>query len=130
MVKITALYVGLYLIVLTYLMLRTILKRVSTRVSILDGGNTEMTSAIRIHGNFVETSVFVLIGIMISEMRGIDSVIIHAWGVLYLVGRVLHFYGLRKTLEESIGRKIGTIITLLILLTQGTILSYDALLNI
>ena len=124
MLPISSIYVGICLLILVFLILRTITYRLRTKVAILDGGNLAMTSAIRIHGNFIETAPFVLAGMMVGESQGLAGWTIHFWGATFIIGRASHYVGLRNTLDESLGRKIGTVITLLILASQGIAILY------
>jgi uncharacterized membrane protein YecN with MAPEG domain len=63
-------------------------------VSFGDGGDAVLLQRIRQHGNCAEWSGFVLILMMLAEGSGAPALWLHAAGVLLLVGRIAHPFGL------------------------------------
>lgn len=63
--------------------------------SIGDAGNPELLLKIRRHGNFIEWVPFVLILMILAEAQGTAKLWLHAAGILLLVGRVAHPFGLK-----------------------------------
>lgn len=68
--------------------------RSSAGVSFGDGGNPVLLQRIRQHGNCSEWSTFVLILMMLAEGMGTPAMWLHASGVLLVIGRVAHPFGL------------------------------------
>jgi len=73
-----------------------------TGIYLGDGGNAEVTAAMRRHGNFVENVPMLLILMGLLELNRVDSTYLHVIGVLVLVARAAHAYGMRA--EEEPGR--------------------------
>ncbi len=69
--------------------------RGALKVSIGDGGNTKLHERIRQHGNFVDWVPMVLILMMLAEGLGADAVYLHVSGVLLVLGRIAHPFGLK-----------------------------------
>lgn len=89
--------------------------RVRTREKIFvgDGGSELVTRRMRAHSNFVENTPFVLILLALVEFGIGSSMWLWGVGALYLLGRVLHAFGMDGMMW---GRLAGTVITMLTLL--------------
>jgi uncharacterized protein len=68
--------------------------RAAAKISYGDGGNTELLRRVRQHGNFVEWTTFVMILMIVAEGIGAPSLYLHISGVLLLIGRIAHPFGL------------------------------------
>lgn len=91
---ISALYAVLGTLILIKLSFDVIRLRMQYQVGHGDGGFYELQTAIRIHGNAVEYIPMACIMLILMEMQGADPWMIHLCGLLLLVGRLLHYYGL------------------------------------
>lgn len=89
--------------------------RGSEKVSIGDGGNDKVLRRMRAQANFIENTPFVLVLIAALELAGHGSVMLWSIGYIYMACRVAHGYGMDGGALQ-LGRMIGTIATLLILL--------------
>lgn len=89
--------------------------RGSEKVSIGDGGSDIVLRRMRAQANFVENTPFVLILIAALELAGHGSVMLWSIGYIYMASRVAHGLGMDGG-KLKLGRMIGTIATLLILL--------------
>lgn len=69
--------------------------RASLGQSIGDGGNPMLLQRIRQHGNCAEWSAFLLILMMLAEGMGVAALYLHVSGVLLVVGRLAHPFGLK-----------------------------------
>ena len=67
----------------------------------------------RAHGNFIESVPIALILLFLFEHSGADHIYIHTFGILLVMSRIAHAYGLSKTAGRSIGRFYGAIGTVL-----------------
>ena len=69
--------------------------RPTYNASIGDAGHSELLLKIRRHGNFIEWVPFVLLLMILAEAQGAGRLWLHAAGVLLLIGRVAHPFGLK-----------------------------------
>jgi len=70
--------------------------RSSAGVSVGDGEDKALLLRIRQHGNCAEWSMFLLILMILAEGMGAPALYIHISGVLLLIGRVAHPFGLKS----------------------------------
>lgn len=110
-----ALYVGLFGILLIVLSLRVSLVRRDARVALGDGDNEVLRRRIRAHGNFVEFVPIALLLLALAEHTGMGSLFTHIFGLILLVGRIAHAYGICQTKEIFAFRMVGTIATLTVI---------------
>ncbi|AUJ70023.1 MAPEG family protein [Pseudoalteromonas sp. NC201] len=94
---ITGLYAALLAIIYIKLSFNIISLRYRHKVSLGDGGVDELQSAIRIHGNFIEYTPFVLLMMLLLETQQINPYLLHAFGIAFLFSRVAHYVALGKT---------------------------------
>ena len=97
--------------------------RTKEKVSIGDGGNENVIRRMRAHANFTEFTPFILILIGAIELATGTSTWLWAVSSLYLVGRLLHAFGMDGFMP---GRMIGTIISMVSLLGLGGYAIYVA----
>lgn len=119
---ITGLYVGILAIMMALLVVNVVRKRFKNRVGLGDGGVDELQQAIRIHGNFTEMVPMILIIMVLFEMLLFSPLLIHVFGIVLVLSRVMHFLGVSKTPYSSKGRVIGTSMALLLLVIGGLLL--------
>ncbi|RYD55159.1 MAG: MAPEG family protein [Sphingomonadales bacterium] len=84
--------------------------RASEKISVGDGGNLRLIARMRAQLNFAEYTPIVLILLGLVELARGES--LYLWGValIYVVGRVLHAFGMDGF---TAGRAIGTATTML-----------------
>ena len=85
--------------------------RMKAHVSLGDGGNKDLTAAVRCHGNAAEYVPLVLIGMGLLEMLGASNMAIHLYGGLFLLGRLVHPLGLSQKKKVNILRQLGIVIS-------------------
>lgn len=124
-VPITAFYAGLCAILLVVLIYRVIKLRRGLQIGIGDGGEEELSRAIRAHGNFVETVPLGLVLVLLSEMNGIQIGLVHMLGVMLIIGRCAHAWGLTHNSGTSVGRFAGMLLTLIMLLLGAATALYS-----
>ena len=95
---------GLMSIALTY---HVILARARLHVSVGDGGYMDLATRIRRHGNFHENIPLSLILMGLAEAGGLGASWLHGCGLLLLIGRPLHAYGLVPDRPATFGRGAG-----------------------
>lgn len=111
LLKTAGIYVALITlmgIVLTYLV---IYQRRSKLIGIGDGGDRTTARFIRVHGNFCENAPFALALLVMVALVGGAGWAVHAVGLLFLLGRGLHAFGLSRTAGSSVGRVAGMLVT-------------------
>ena len=73
----------------------------------------------RVHGNFAEYVPLALLLLFFLETQTNHSVFIHALGLVLLAERLIHAYGVSKTDEELHFRKIGMILTFIVIISSA-----------
>jgi uncharacterized protein len=118
--------ITLMAVALTYLVIN---QRRSKLIGLGDGGDKMAGRFIRIHGNFCENAPFALALLILVALTGGPAWAVHAIGILFLLGRVLHAFGLSRSGGSSTGRVLGMVLTHLSFLTGVAILLIGGLLR-
>jgi uncharacterized protein len=106
---ITALYaalIGLWAVVLSNYVS---INRGKYKILHGDGGNAEMAAIIRRHGNLTEYVPLALILLGLAEVSGLSSTWMHVLGILLVVSRLIHPFGVSVSNPGSPLRIIGTV---------------------
>lgn len=122
---ITGLYAGLLGIIFLGLSFLVIRQRLINKVGVGHGKNESVMRAVRVHGNFAEYVPMALVMMAIAESTlwfENTPYILHGLGILLVLGRLSHAYGLSKTVDTSWGRFAGMITTFLVLLVLSVLL--------
>ena len=64
-----------------------------------DGGHAELAGAIRAHGNTVEHVPLLLLLLLIAELCGGNSIVLHIFGGALIVARLLHAVGFMRGVQ-------------------------------
>ncbi len=107
---ITALYAALNAILNIYLANQVSTARGKHKVSIGHGESPELLLAARIHSNNAEFVPLALVMLLIAELLGGASVIIHVCGGLLLLARVAHAVGMPRK-APNFFRFTGVVLT-------------------
>ena len=116
MPSITALYAGLCALLLLALAVPISLRRMKLGIGINDGGNTELSRAIRVHANAVEWGLPILLLLLVAELNRANPLLLHVCGIAFVVGRLAHAMGLSARSGPSRGRFGGTLASWTVLL--------------
>lgn len=108
---ITGFYGACIAVLAVVLAARVVILRRQLRVGVGDGDNRSLSLAIRAHGNLLEHAPLALLLLLLLEAAGERSWLLHAVGILLLVGRLLHAWGLSRYAGVSFGRFYGTALT-------------------
>lgn len=114
--QVTSLYASILAIAAIVLAIIVSTKRGKYGVSIMDGGHPELALWIRKHGNFAEAVPFALLMMALAEARGISVTWLHVIGILLLISRIAHLYGLsneKPTEPFRIAGAVGTHLSVL-----------------
>lgn len=112
---ITALYAALLSLILLGLSIQVIKYRRKHTISVGDGDIPELQQARAAHSNASENSILCLILMAMVEYNGASVDFIHFIGIMLIIGRLLHAYGIMKT--DFKARKHGMIITFFVLIS-------------
>lgn len=124
---VTAVYAGiagLMLLVLAGLVVRA-RWRYGTGLGV--GSDPGMERAVRVHANFTEYVPLALVLMLLAELNGLPTVLLHLAGLLLLASRALHAWGLSRVSGRSFGRFYGTAGTWLVVLGLSLAVLYAVL---
>jgi hypothetical protein len=107
MFEITTLYGLVVAVIWMILWFRVRNMRYATKQSIGDGGNPDLLCRIRQHGNCVEWSTFLLILMILAEGQNAHALWLHVSGVLLVLGRATHPFGLFADRSGTLMRYVG-----------------------
>ena len=121
-----ALWTGLNLMMTLLLGLNVTRWRGKEGVSVGSGTSPGLERAIRAHGNNIEYGPGALIGVLVLVALGYSALTIHVLGVLLLIARACHAYGIQQ-LETPLpkSRVLGNILTWLIYLVVSCLLVFS-----
>ncbi|MBS0432677.1 MAG: MAPEG family protein [Proteobacteria bacterium] len=122
MMHITGLYAALSALLVVVLAARVMWLRNTGKVGIGTGGNERLARAIRAHANAVEYLPIALLLLLILDLDGSQPWLLHLFGIVLIVGRVLHAIGLSSYAGVSFGRAAGIALTLLVILAMALLL--------
>ena len=94
---ITALYAGLLTIILIYMIARVIRLRRTRLIGLGVGEDSDLQKAVRVHANAAENLPTAMILMLIYEINSGSLLMLHAAGLLLVVGRILHLLGITKS---------------------------------
>lgn len=114
---VTTLYAGILGIIYIILAAFVIQGRIQNKISLSDGNNNALLGRIRAHANFGEYVPLALILMILSEFEGASVLFLHILGSALIISRVLHALGLYNKVPFFIGRSLGMVITLLVILS-------------
>jgi uncharacterized membrane protein YecN with MAPEG domain len=122
LVPITAFYAGL--LALIAIALAGVIGPMRARhgISILHGDNMELATAIRRHGNFIESVPLALILLGFLELNGASAGLLHGLGIALVVARISHPIGLKHDNIRHPLRGVGALGTLLVTLVAAVML--------
>ena len=106
-------YIGLQVLFLLILKVNVGRIRAGEKVNFGDGGNERMQRAMRVQGNAIEDVPVLLLGLLGLALLNAPIWLIHSLGGTLLLARILHALGLGGSTGFSLGRFIGTLLTLL-----------------
>tara|TARA_B100001113_G_C20887393_1_gene525385 strand:+ start:302 stop:712 length:411 start_codon:yes stop_codon:yes gene_type:complete len=94
-------------------------QRFKTNTMLGVGDSFEMLQITRAHANLLENALLFLILFYLLETVGnISNLALFILGDLFLISRIMHAYGITREGASSIFRALGTVGTLIVLITQ------------
>jgi uncharacterized protein len=94
---ITAFYASLLAVLFLFLSIRVVGWRREHRVELGHGDNAELLRRMRVHANFAEYVPFTLLLMALAESMTPPRPLLHLVGIILVVGRIMHAYGLSQT---------------------------------
>jgi len=113
------LYAGLFVLLFIGLKLNAGRVRVATKVNFGEGGSDPMMQAMRVQGNAVEDVPITLLGLFGLATLAAPVWLIHVLGAGFFVFRLAHAVTLGSGTGSGLGRLIGTLGTLIVMLVTG-----------
>ncbi len=118
------LYAGLLGLLLIALSVQVVLARRRYKVRLGTGSDDGMQQAVRVQANFAEYVPFAVLLLVFSEISGLPTAVVHGAGVLLLVSRMMHAWGLSQSPGSAFGRFYGTAGTWIAILGMSLWLLY------
>jgi uncharacterized membrane protein YecN with MAPEG domain len=105
------------------------MRRVSARITLGDGDDKELKKRIRAQANAIEYLPLALLLLLMLELNQTQPVALHACGIVLIVARVVHGFGLSRTGGLSPERLVGTAVTWLIMAAMALLLIWQFMLR-
>ena len=119
---ITPLFAAVFAIFYILLSIKVIRFRLSKQISLGDAGDTDLETAVRSHGNFIEYVPISLILMWFLEVITYSSSLSMLLGLILLVSRFAHVIGLNDTKNKLIFRQVGMLGTFFVILVAASYL--------
>ena len=112
MIIITSFYIGCLSLLYLGLTLNVVRNRWKFRQSLGSGNEAQMEKAIRMHGNFSEYVPLIMLMMALLEFNKASPTLLHSLGIILLLGRAIHAYGIAIKKVPNSFRFMGTVMTL------------------
>ena len=123
--KITGLYAALMALLIVILALRVVFYRRSAKIGLGDGNDPGLLKCIRVHGNATEYVPLYLLLMLILELNQTLPVLIHVFGIVLVVARLLHAWGVSRHSGVTAGRALGAGLTVLGMVLMALLLLWQ-----
>ncbi|MCB2134842.1 MAG: MAPEG family protein [Rhodobacteraceae bacterium] len=110
-ITVTPIYAAAIAILMAVLSTRAGLLRGKHSVALGDGGNAELSLAIRRFGNLSEYAAMAVLLLLLMELRGFATQWLHAFGATLLILRVLHPLALFDRMGAPAWQKVGRFVS-------------------
>ena len=91
-------------------------------VGLGSGGDPALTRAIRAHANATEYVPIALLLLVVIALQPTRPWLLHAFGIVLVIARVLHALGLSSDPGRSFGRMVGAGLTVLVIVAMAALL--------
>jgi uncharacterized protein len=123
--RITGLYAALSTLLVLVLGVRVILYRRASGIGLGDGNDEKLRKRIRAHGNAIEYLPFGLLLLLLLELDQTAPLWLHVFGIVLIVARIAHAWGVSRHSGISPGRAIGVVLTYGVLLVMALLLLWQ-----
>jgi len=111
-IAVTPVYAGIFAFLYLYLAFAVIWRRYRDRIPLGDGGDAAFLRTMRAHGNFAEYVPIALLLMVVAELGGAGTGMLHVIGGLLLAGRIAHAWCFLFTKRNLRVRVAGMAMTL------------------
>jgi len=116
MLSITPIYGSLLVLIVVMLAYRVTKFRQKEKIGLgEDKGSMAMRCAVRAHGNAVENIPVGIVLLLVLELNYLTSWMLHVFGLMLVISRVAHAWGISASRGPSKARFYGTLFTWLAL---------------
>ncbi|WHZ18480.1 MAG: hypothetical protein OJF55_000629 [Rhodanobacteraceae bacterium] len=115
-------YAALGALLILVLAMRVMWLRNTQGVGIGHGGHDDLARAIRAHANATEYLPIAMLLLTLLALEQTRPAWLHVFGIVLIVGRVLHAFGFSGNAGRSFGRVTGIALTLLSTLAMAILL--------
>jgi uncharacterized protein len=123
--RITGLYAALATLLILVLAVRVIAYRRSHKIGMGDGDDIELRKRIRAHGNAIEYLPFGLVLLLLLELNQTVPLLLHVFGIVLILARLAHAWGVSHHTGISPGRMAGVVLTFTVLLAMALLLLWQ-----
>jgi len=117
-----ALWGGLLVLLLIILSGLVVRQRPRRRIGDGDGAAPELMAASRAFGNAAEYAPAALGGLALMALVGVTPWLVHVVGAVFLLGRLVHAFGLSRSVGATRARVAGMMLTYVPLLVLAVVL--------
>lgn len=125
--RITGIYAAIAALLVVVLGLRVTFRRRATKIGIGSGGDQNLAQRVRAHANAIEYLPLGLILLLVLELNQTQPLLLHVFGCILIVARVLHAIGLSTSAGNSPGRGLGIVLTWGVIIAMALFLLWQAL---
>lgn len=111
MIEITPIYAGLTGVLMAALSIRVGLLRGKHQVGLGDGGHADLALGIRRFGNLSEYAPMIMILMLLMEIKGTDTTVLHIYGTVFIILRLIHPVILFSDMPSPMWKKTGRFIS-------------------
>ena len=105
--------------IIIFLAMQVVRFRKKHKVGFGSNKNEELSRAIGAHANAIENIPLALFLLLMLELNQLDQVYLIVFGGILVIARLIHAFGLTKSIGVSFGRTYGTLITWILMLTMS-----------
>lgn len=120
-IPVTSVFTLCLTLLIIYLALQVVRNRKKYRIGYGDAENKDLCKAIAAHSNAVENIPLALLLLLMLEINQLNQTLLIAFGVALLLARIIHAFGLLKSITVSFGRTYGTMLTWLIMIAMAAL---------
>lgn len=120
--EVASVYIAANILILVWLAFRVVTHRARGKISMGDGGSSDLATAIRVHGNATEYIPAMLVGLIALAFLQAPNWVIHALGATFTLGRLMHPMGMTGGPIQL--RQLGILLTWLCMVILSLVLLY------
>jgi uncharacterized protein len=118
----TLLFAAIFGVLHVVFTLRVGAYRLSSKISLGDGGDKVLLKRVRAHANFVETVPMGLLLLVLNELNGLAENTLLILGSVFLLSRLIHYVTIVSRLLPVFMRPLSMLGTLGVILTSAILL--------